>query len=151
MMEFLSTNLLWWHWVVFGLILATIEIFMPLFIVLWFGLAAIIVGIIDFAFATSFATELFLWIILSILFLALWLILFKDKTVSKSGQSDFRLGTKGIVIQKIKPHSKGKVRFNTPVLGSSEWFAIADEEIAEGVSINIVDVNGQLLKVKKDQ
>jgi len=151
MIEFLSTNLLWWHWVVLGLILVVSEIFAPLFIVIWFGLSAIIVGLVDLVFATSFMTELLEWIILSVIFLALWLIFFKDKTVSKSGQSDFRLNTKGIVIQKIKPHDKGKVKFDAPVLGSSEWYAVADKTIEVGESIIIVDVNGQLLKVKKDK
>jgi membrane protein implicated in regulation of membrane protease activity len=150
MIEFLSINLIWWHWIVLGLILVVSEIFVPLFIVLWFGLAAIIVGLVDLVFATSFMTELFLWIVLSVVFLALWFMFFKEKTISKSGQSDFTLGTKGIVIQEIKNHEKGKVRFDAPVLGSSEWFAVSDEAIEVGASIHIVDVKGQLLKVKKD-
>jgi len=151
MVEFLSINLMWWHWIVLGLILVVSEIFAPLFIVLWFGLSAIIVGLVDLTFSTSFTTELFLWIVLSVIFLALWFMFFKDKTISKSGQSDFTLGTKGVVMKKIESHEKGKVRFDTPVLGSSEWFAISDEEIEVGASIQIVDVKGQLLKVKKDK
>ncbi len=150
MVEFLSTNLVWWHWIVLGLILVVSEIFAPLFIVIWFGLSAIIIGLLDLVFNTSFMTELFLWTILSVVFLTLWFMFFKDKTISKSGQSDFTLGTQGIVIQNIEANQKGKVRFDTPVLGSSEWFAVSDEEIEVGASIHIVDVKGQLLKVKKD-
>ena len=150
MVEFLSTNLIWWHWIVLGLILVVSEIFAPLFIVIWFGLSAIIIGLLDLVFNTSFMTELFLWTILSVVFLTLWFMFFKDKTISKSGQSDFTLGTQGIVIQNIEANQKGKVRFDTPVLGSSEWFAVSDEEIEVGASIHIVDVKGQLLKVKKD-
>ncbi|MCH9814472.1 MAG: NfeD family protein [Epsilonproteobacteria bacterium] len=150
MVEFLSANLLWWHWIVLGLILVVSEIFAPLFIVLWFGIAAILVGLIDLGLGTSFVVELGLWILFSVIFLALWFIFFKEKTVSKSGQSDFTLGTNGTVIQAIHPSKKGKVRFDAPVLGSSEWFAIADEIINEGETIHIIDVNGQLLKVKKD-
>lgn len=151
MIEFLSTNLLWWHWIVLGLVLVVSEIFAPLFIVLWFGLSAIIVGLIDLGFTTSFMTELFLWIILSILFLALWLLFFKDKTITKSGQSDFKLNTRGVVSQKIDLSQKGKVRFDAPVLGSREWQAIADEIIEVGVPVHIVEVSGQLLKVQKDK
>lgn len=150
MVEFLSTNLIWWHWIVLGLILVVSEIFAPLFIVLWFGLAAIIVGLMDLAFSTSFMTELFLWIVLSVLFLGLWFKFFKEKTISKSGQSDFTLGIKGTVIQEIKNHQKGKVRFDAPVLGSSEWFAVSNQALEVGASIRIVDVKGQLLKVEKD-
>ncbi len=149
MIEFIS-SIAWWHWVSFGIVLVVSEIFVPLFIIIWFGLAAIIIGIMDLAFDTSLKTELLVWITLSVVFLWLWLKFFKDDTVSKSGQSDMALDTKGIVTKTIKVHDKGKVKFDTPVLGSSEWFAIADEEIKAGESIRIVDVRGQLLKVKKD-
>jgi len=151
LVEFLSVNLLWWHWIVLGLILSVSEIFMPLFIILWFGLAAIIVGVIDLGFGTLFITEFFIWIVLSVVFLILWFQFFKPKTVSKSGQSDFKLGTKGIVTQKIEPHKRGKVRFDAPVLGSSEWIAISDKEIEVGKPIYIVDINGQLLKVNTEE
>jgi len=150
MLEQILTHPLWWHWIVFGLLLVVSEIIMPLFIVVWFGLSAIVVGIIDKLFDTSFSTELLIWIVLSVAFLASWFVFFKDKTISKSGQSDFTLGTKGIVTKEIKPHDKGKVKFDAPVLGSSNWFATADEELEVGTSIKIIDVKGQLLKVQKD-
>jgi membrane protein implicated in regulation of membrane protease activity len=149
MIEFISANLLWWHWIVLGLVLVVSEIFVPLFIVIWFGLSAIIVGLIDLIFNISFMNELLFWIVLSVIFLTLWLKFFKDQTVSKSGQSDFKLNTKGVVTEEIKPHDKGKVKFDAPVLGSSEWYAISDEPLAVGDTIHIVDVNGQLLKVSR--
>lgn len=150
MIEYLSTNLLWWHWIVLGIILVVGEIFAPLFIILWFGLAAIVVGIIDLTFHTAFITELLLWILLSSIFLALWILFFKEKTITKSGQSDFTLSTKGVVLEAISPNAKGKVRFQAPVLGDSIWHAISDEEINVGEGVNIVEVNGQLIKVKKE-
>jgi len=150
MIEFLSVNLTWWHWIVLGIILVISEIFVPLFIVIWFGISAIIIGLITFIFALTFMNELLFWILISVILLTLWLKYFKEKTVSKSGQSDFRFETTGIVTTPIKPHDKGKVKFDTPVLGSSEWYAIADEPIDAGQTIHIVEVNGQLLKVKKE-
>lgn len=151
MIEFLLTDLLWWHWVVLGLILIVSEIFMPLFIVLWFGVSALIVGVVDLVFATSFMSELILWMTLSVIFLVLWFVFLKDKTITKSGQSDSNLNTKGVVSEKIEFASRGKVRFDTPVLGSREWQANADETIEAGESVSIVEVNGQLIKVKKDR
>ena len=149
MIEFLLVDLLWWHWIVLGLILVVSEIFIPLFVVLWFGLSALIVGIVDFGFATSFVSELILWIVLSVVFLVLWFVFFKDKTITKSGQSDSNLNIKGVVSEKINFASRGKVIFDTPVLGSREWLANADEAIEIGENVYIVEVNGQLIKVKK--
>jgi membrane protein implicated in regulation of membrane protease activity len=141
--------LTWWHWIVLGLILIVTEIIAPLFIVLWFGLAAIIVGLIDLAFATSFKIELLIWIVLSVLFLTVWFIFFRDKSVaSRSGQSDFTLGTKGVVIEDILPNEKGKVRFEAPVLGSSEWYAISEGTLKKGDAVHIIEVKGQLLKME---
>ena len=151
MIEFLSTNLLWWHWIILGLVLVVSEIFMPLFIILWFGISALIVGFVDLGFDTSFMSELSLWIILSVVFLAMWLLFFKDKTITKSGQSDFTLNTKGEVIQRIVPSVRGRVRFDTPVLGDKEWFASSDEIIEIGDRIMIVEVIGQLIKVQKEK
>jgi hypothetical protein len=151
MIEFLSINLLWWHWIILGLILVASEIFIPLFIVLWFGLSAVVVGLVDLGFETSFMSELFLWIVLSLIFLTLWFTFFKDKTITKSGQSDFTLDTKGVVIQKISPSNKGKVQFASPVLGDREWPASSDEIIETGESVQIVEIIGQLIKVKKDK
>jgi membrane protein implicated in regulation of membrane protease activity len=147
--EFLTTNLAWWHWVILGLILIVAEIIAPLFIILWFGISAIIVGLIDLGFKTSLQYELMIWIVLSVTFLLLWFKFFKDKDISRSGQSDATLGTKGVVIEDIVLHKKGKVQFDSPILGSSEWFAIANEDIKSGSTIQIAEVNGQLLKVTK--
>jgi len=71
MIEFLANDLLWWHWVAFGMVLGVSEIIMPLFVVIWFGLSAIVVGFIDLAFNTTFAVELSIWILLSLLLLTI--------------------------------------------------------------------------------
>ncbi len=42
-MEF---KILYWYWLVFGMLLIIAEIFIPSFTVLWFGLGAIIVALI---------------------------------------------------------------------------------------------------------
>ena len=149
MIEFLLTQTLWWHWVVFGLLLIITEIIMPLFVVIWFGLSAILVGFIDLAFKTSFMSELSIWMALSLLLLFVWFTFLKDKSITESGQSDFKLDTKGVVIVKIPHGERGKVRFEAPVLGSSEWHASSDAPLEEGTVVKIEDINGQLIKVAK--
>ena len=149
MIDFLLNHTLWWYWVVFGLVLIVSEIIMPLFVIIWFGLSAIIVGFIDLLFDTSFSTELTLWMLLSVVLLFVWFSFFKDKRITHSGQSDFKLETKGIVTKEIRLGERGKVRFEAPVLGSSLWHASADTTLEEGTVVQIEEVNGQLLKVKK--
>ena len=150
MIDFLTTDLLWWHWVAFGLVLIVSEIAMPLFVVIWFGLSAILVGLIDAIFHTTLFVEIALWLVISLVLLITWFKFFKGKSISKSGQSDFTLKTKGVVIEKIPQAERGKVRFETPVLGSSEWHATSEETLEIATTIRIVEVNGQLIKVEKD-
>jgi len=151
LIDFLVNHTHWWHWMIFGLVLIVTEIAMPLFVIIWFGLAALVVGLIDLLFATSFMTEIALWTIISVVLLLVWFKFFKEKGISKSGQSDFTLKTKGVVIEKIPHGERGKVRFEAPVLGSSEWNATSEENLEVATTIRIVEVNGQLIKVEKVQ
>ncbi len=150
MIEFLIHDLLWWHWIIFGIILIVSEIIVPHFVVIWFGMSALVVGIVDKILHTSFSTELALWTLLSVALLVIWLKFFKTKPLTESGQADYRFDTRGIVISPIKTGKKGKVRFDAPVLGSSEWHAISDEALENGTPVRIQDVNGQLIKVTKE-
>ncbi len=149
MLEILH-DILWWHWIAFGVILVVLEIIVPQFVVIWFGLSAILIGAIDRFAELSFSTQLALWIIFSLLFLYVWLKYFKPKTITDSGMTEQGLGTKGIVKEKITPTKRGKVIFETPVLGSSEWSATSDEVLEEGEKVTIKSVHGQLINVKKE-
>lgn len=149
MIDFFIHNLLWWHWIIFGLLLVVSEIVMPLFVIIWFGLAAIIVGIIDLIFVTSFSLEIAIWTVLSVALLFVWFRFFKMQSINKSGQSNVRLATKGVVIEQISHAKRGKVRFETPVLGSSEWPATSEDNLEIDTIVQIVEINGQLIKVAK--
>lgn len=148
MLELLSTQLLWWHWIAFGLILVTTEIFIGTFMMLGLGVAAMLVGATDNLFKTSIETELSLWIILSIFSLFLWFKYLKNPQVENSGQSNYSLETLGVVTQEILHNDRGEVKFDTPVLGNTTWFATSKEDISEGSRVSIVEVKGQLIEVK---
>ena len=147
MIELLSTELLWWHWIAFGIFLVTSEIFIGTFMMLGLGVAAMLVGAIDKLFNTSIEFELFLWIMLSLLSLFLWFKYLKNPNVESSGQSNYSLDTLGVVTKSISPNGRGEVKFDTPVLGNTTWFATAKESITENERIKIVQVKGQLIEV----
>ena len=149
MIEFLSSHMLWWHWLILGSILVVAEIFIPSFITIWLGLSALIVGFMDLAFGTSFTVELAVWIVLSVVFIFLWFKVFKPKTPSRAGQSDNSFDVQGTVVETIRKGEKGKVKFDAPVLGDTRWYAIADEELNEETRVEIIEVRGQLMYVKK--
>jgi len=149
LIEFLNQTVLWWHWVVFGIILLILEMSSGTFIMLGLGVAAIFVGLLDSIMGTSFTTELSIWMLLSILSIAAWFKWVKDPTISHTGQSNYTLDTLGTVIEEIHPHDRGKVIFDTPVLGNTTWHATAKKHISKDTRVKIIEVNGQLIEVQK--
>ena len=147
MIEYLSTNLLWWHWIAFGIVLLTLEIFSGTFMMLGLGLAAIIVGTIDVFYPITVEMELTIWLLLSVVAIALWFKYMKDNTVETSGQSNYSLETLGTITQEISENGRGHVRFDTPVLGNTTWAATSKEALKEDTRIKIVEVKGQLIVV----
>jgi len=148
MIALLNETVLWWHWIVFGIILLILEMSTGTFFMLGLGVAAIIVGIIDTTLSTSFTLELSIWMVLSILAIAAWFKWFREPPLTDSGQSNYRLDTLGVVMEDIQPHSRGKVTFDTPVLGNTSWHAISKVDIDKDTRVQIVQVNGQLIEVE---
>ncbi len=151
MIALLNESVLWWHWIVFGIILLILEMSTGTFFMLGLGIAAIIVGLIDTTMNTSFTVELSIWMVLSILAIAAWFKWFREPPLTDSGQSNYRLDTLGIVMEDIQPHSRGKVTFDTPVLGNTSWHAISKVDIDKDTRVQIVQINGQLIEVEPIQ
>ncbi len=147
MLEFLSTNLLWWHWIAFGLVLLILEIFSGTFLMLGLGVAAIIVGVIEVLFPLNLEMQLTIWLVLSVLAIALWFKYMRDNRVEQTGQSNYTLETKGTVTKTIEPNSRGEVKFDLPVLGNTTWIATSKEELPINTRVKIIEVKGQLIEV----
>lgn len=148
MITLLNETILWWHWIIFGIILLILEMNIGTFFMLGLGVAAIIVGILDAAVETSFTMELSIWMILSILAIMAWFKWFRENPITDSGQSNYRLDTLGIVVEDIQPHSRGKVTFDSPVLGNTSWHATSKVDIDKNTRVKIVEINGQLIQVE---
>ena len=151
MITLLNETVLWWHWIVFGIALLILDMTMGTFFILGLGIAAIIVGLIDALVGTSFTMELTIWMILSILAIAAWFKWFREPPLTDSGQSNYRLDTLGTVQEDIQPHSRGKVTFDSPVLGNTSWHATAKVDIDKNTRVQIVQINGQLIEVEPVQ
>ena len=149
-MEF---KLLYWYWLVFGMLLIMAEIFIPSFTVFWFGLGAIIVAIILWLLPDmAVSWQLFIWAIASIVFTALWFKFLKplmtDRT--KAGISREAItGESGQVIRTPEADRRGIVRFTTPLLGSDEWPFICEQAVDSGDRVFVKDISGNTLIVEK--
>lgn len=149
-------ELVWWHWVVVGLVLGLIELFVPSFFIIWFGLGALLVGLALLGTPDmAFTSQILLWTVASMVMTALWFRVFrKDGRKTRSGQADEVVGEVGVLVRAVEPlgvaSAHGEVRFQKPILGADVWPCLADEPIAAGERVRVLAVDGQLLKVGKD-
>ena len=143
----------YWQWIVFGIALMLSEIFIGSFFIVWFGAAAVVVGLLVLPLPNLSGTaQLVIWAISSASFALAWFKLIKplniDKT--KAGLSkEALLGEVGQVLQVPSGDKRGKVRFPAPVLGSDEWLIISHEAVSIGDRVSVVDLSGNALIVKK--
>jgi len=149
MLAVLNETIVWWHWIVLGFILLIMEMNTGTFVMLSLGVAAIIVGVLDISMGISFTSEILIWIVLSVATLWAWKRWVKIEDVSTTGQSDHDFDTQGTVTEEIHPQQRGKVTFDTPVLGNTSWHATANEALKVGTRIQIKEVNGQIIEVKQ--
>ncbi|MCP4024294.1 MAG: NfeD family protein [Desulfobacteraceae bacterium] len=149
-MEF---KILYWYWLVFGMVLCMAELFIPSFTILWFGLGGIAVGGLLYLFEDiSFKWQLLIWAMASCAFTFLWFKYFKfqmtDKTKAGISQEAI-MGETGQVIKVPGENNRGIVRFSTPLLGSDEWAFICETSVNSGDRVHVKDISGNTLVVEK--
>ena len=144
-------NIFWWHWIILGLILIGLELVIPSFTMVWFGMGAVIVGII-IAIAPGFplSGQILTWTLISAGLTVAWFRYFKPGSRTFSGSSkDAVIGECGLVIKASGPYDKGRAKFQLPILGADEWPCMADEALHVGDRIRVTDVEGHVLRVEK--
>lgn len=141
----------WWHWVVAGVALILAELAVPAFVLIWFGLGALVVALLAFVADVGLTAQLFVWLVVSVVLVFLWFKVFKPGShKTRIGTSDADvLGEIGLLTHDVAPFQKGQVRFQKPVLGADSWECIADEAIKAGERVKVVSVEGSFLKVGK--
>lgn len=147
----MTITILWYYWLIIGMLLILGEMLLPSFTLLWFGLAAMLTGLLLLIMPDlSLTIQLLFWAAASIVFTVLWFKLFKptmtDKT--KAGISKEAVtGETGIVIKAPHDEIRGTVRFSMPLLGADEWEFICGQECQVGDRVEVVDVSGNTLVV----
>lgn len=142
----------WWHWVLGGLGLVLLELVLPSFFVIWFGLGALLVGLSMLALPTlSLTAQIALWITTSVMMVVLWFSVFKrsqHKTLIGTAAGEV-IGEVGLLVSAVAPFQRGKVRFQRPLLGAEEWVCMAETAITAGERVRVVSVEGNFIKVAK--
>jgi membrane protein implicated in regulation of membrane protease activity len=148
----MDMQLLYWHWLVLGLFLIIAEIFIPSFTIMWFGLGAIVVGLVSLAIDMSFNWQVLLWTVSSVAFTVLWFMVIKPKIADRNFEGlakESAIGESGKVIKLPTETSNGRMRFTTAVLGCDEWAFSCDVEVSLGDRLHIKEIAEDVLIVTK--
>jgi len=145
--EFLKPEIVWF---LVGLALLIMEFMLPGLIIAFFGIGACTVAIVCMITDIGINTQLIIFMVssvLSLLCLRKWLKgIFLGHVKSKQDiREDLQefIGERALVKEKISPKAAGKVEFH-----GTNWAAEADEEIAEGATVEITGKENITLKVK---
>ena len=148
----MDIQLLYWHWLVLGFLLVVGEIFIPSFTILWFGLGALVVGLVQVLMPMSLTVQVLLWTLSSVAFTLIWFKIIKVKMAQ--GNSDEHshneaIGASGLVIKLPTQSTQGRMRFSTPVMDSDEWEFSCDTGVELGDRLYIKEISGEFLVVTK--
>lgn len=144
-------DLLYWHWIVFGIFLVLLELVIPSFTALWFGIGGVLVGmllLVEPDLSTTF--QISAWAILSALLTSMWFKILKpsrDKIVLPA--LDEIQGELGVTLTPPSGERPGRVRFSTPIKGYDEWDFESDDQLAVGDAVKVTGVTEHRLVMKK--
>ena len=137
-------------WILVGIVLFLLEFVMPGLIIAFFGVGACVVAGVCLVAHISIDAQLIIFIVSSIVLLVClrkWLkgIFMGHSSAKQDMTEDMKefVGQKAVVVSKIVPKVGGKVE-----LHGTNWQAEADEEIDEGVVVEIIEKNNLTFKVK---
>jgi membrane protein implicated in regulation of membrane protease activity len=146
-------QMLYWYWLVFGMILVLLELAVPSFTIFWFGLGALIVGaLLLVAPGISLTGQILVWVIASCAFVLFWFKVLKPRMTDRTHAGISReavLGETGMVTRVPEGERRGEMRFAVPMLGSDTWPFICDDDVVVGERVMVQDVSGNTMMVKK--
>ena len=131
-------------WIIAGLVLTVLEMIVPGLVIIWFGIAGVVTGILAF-FVHNQYVQFSVFVVLSGL-----MVVFSQRIARRITHAEPELvganrwvGTTGRVIADIKPPEFGRVKVH-----GEEWRATATCEISAGGTVRVVAVAGTHLVVE---
>lgn len=146
MAEWLDTISTHWFWLSLGLVLGVAEMVAPGFFLMWLGLAALIVGILDYFLPITLAYQVAMFAILSVL------TVFAGKRFLQKNPietQDAMLNDRGArmtgeIVTVVEPITNGHGRVK---VGDSVWNA-RGVDAAIGARVRVIGADGAVLLVE---
>ncbi len=139
----------YWHWLVLGLVLLILEMFAPGAILLWFGVAGLVVGVLQLIFGDLLGPQLqwLLFSIFSIVSIVAWKSYAKKNKIDVRDENDTlnqrgkALIGKEFVLSEAIINGVGKAK-----VGDTHWRVIGADMAVES-RVKVIGFEGASLKV----
>src|ERR1700743_2228158 len=86
-----------WNWLIFGVVLMALELIAPGVFLFWLGLAALLVGLVSFAFTPSWAGQILMFAVFAAAAVPLWRRLALNHAGGKTDSPFLNKRTEGLV------------------------------------------------------
>jgi inner membrane protein len=136
-----------WNWLILAVVLFTLEIVVPGVHFLWFGLAAVVIGILALTTGVTWQVQIIAFVIISVL-TVFGVRRFVRSDAAKSDLPD--LNERGqqyigrtVVVEQAIQNGRGKVR-----IGDTPWLAEGPDAPA-GTRVKVTAAKGSLLVVER--
>jgi inner membrane protein len=139
-------NLGTWNWLIFGVILMALELMAPGVFLFWLGLAALLVGLVSFAFTPSWQVQILMFAVFAAAAVPLWRRLSRSNATASSDSPFLNKRADALVgrvftLEKPIVDGAGTVRIDDTV-----W-RVAGPDAPAGSRIKIVQADGASLTV----
>jgi membrane protein implicated in regulation of membrane protease activity len=145
-MSEMFVNLGTWNWLIFGVILMALELMAPGVFLFWLGLAALLVGLVSFAFTPSWQVQILMFAVFAAAAVPVWRRLSRSSGTANSDSPFLNRRADALVgrvftLEKPIVDGAGTVRIDDTV-----W-RVAGPDAPAGSRIRIVQADGASLTV----
>jgi len=144
-------EIVFWHWLIIGLLLLIAEIFAPGAIFLWMGISAAVVGgIVGFQPEISWQNQLILFSVFSVISIIAWRRFYPRQALEETDQPTLnRRGSQyiGRAFTLSKPIENG---VGTVQVDGSPW-RVSGADLPAGQKIKVTGVDGVTLHVEPER
>jgi inner membrane protein len=135
-----------WNWLIFGIILMALELISPGVFLFWLGLAALLVGLVSFAFTPSWQLQILMFAIFAAAAVPLWRRLARNNAASQADSPFLNKRADALVgrvftLEKPIVDGTGTVRIDDTI-----W-RIAGPDAPAGSRVRVVQADGAKLTV----
>ena len=144
-------SLVYWHWIVLGLVLLILEMLAPGAILMWFGAGAILVGGLLFLFPEmGWQWQILIFALVSLITIFAWKRLRHDNPMDNTDSGTLNQRGKALIGRQVPLVEAIKNGVGRVQIDDTFW-RVEGEDLTKGSLIKVIEADGATLKVEKSE